>query len=165
MATVKLPDMAKPAGDATEHHLTYFDGNTRTVYTTNNELPYPDGKLIVSRVDLEGNITHANDAFVDISGYTRDELIGKPQHILRHPDMPKAAFKDLWDTVKAGNKWHGYVKNLCKDGSYYWVYATAVPNVRRGETVGYTSVRRKPSRSKIAETEQQYAKLMAEEKA
>lgn len=165
MATVQLPDMAKPAGDATEHRLTYFDGNSRTVYTTNNELPYPDGKLIVSRVDLEGNITHANDAFVDISGYTLDELIGKPQHILRHPDMPKAAFKELWDTVKAGKKWHGYVKNLCKDGSYYWVYATAVPNVRRGETVGYTSVRRKPSRSKIAETEQHYAKLIAEENA
>jgi aerotaxis receptor len=79
--------------------------------------------------------------------------------------MPKAAFKDLWDTVKAGNKWHGYVKNLCKDGSYYWVYATVVPNVRRGETVGYTSVRRKPSRSKIVESEQLYAKMLQEEKA
>lgn len=165
MAPVQLSDMNKPAGESTEHRLTYYDGSSRIVYTTDNELPYPDGKLIVSRVDLEGNITHANDAFVDISGYAMDELVGKPHHILRHPDMPKAAFKDLWDTVKAGNKWHGYVKNLCKDGSYYWVYATVVPNIRRGETVGYTSVRRKPSRSKIVESEQLYAKMLQEEKA
>ncbi|WP_394261406.1 PAS domain-containing protein [Moraxella boevrei] len=165
MAVIELPDMPKPAGDSTEYRLKFNDGSERTVYTTSNELPYPDGKLIVSRVDLDGVITHANDAFVDISGYERDELIGKPHHILRHPEMPKGAFKDLWETVKSGKKWHGYVKNLCKDGSYYWVYATAVPNVRRGETVGYTSVRRKPSRSKIAETEQLYAKMLQEEQA
>lgn len=165
MAVIELPDMQKPSDDAVEYRLKFNDGTERTVYAATNELPYPDGKLIVSRVDLNGVITHANDAFVDISGYTRDELIGKPHHILRHPEMPKGAFKDLWETVKSGKKWHGYVKNLCKDGSYYWVYATAVPNVRHGETVGFTSVRRKPSRSKIAETEQLYAKMLAEEKA
>lgn len=161
----KLPDMPKPAGDVKEHTLTFNDGTTRTVYTNDVERPFPEGKLIVSRVDLNGVLTHANDAFVDISGYTRDELIGKPHHILRHPEMPKAAFKDLWETVKSGKKWHGYVKNLCKDGSYYWVYATAVPNVRRGETVGYTSVRRKPSRKKIEETIAQYEALRKEEQA
>lgn len=161
----KLPDMPKPAGDVKEHTLTFNDGTTRTVYTSDVERPFPEGKLIVSRVDLNGVLTHANDAFVDISGYTRDELIGKPHHILRHPEMPKAAFKDLWETVKSGKKWHGYVKNLCKDGSYYWVYATAVPNVRRGETVGYTSVRRKPSRKKIEETIVQYEALRKEEQA
>ncbi|MFW2177962.1 MULTISPECIES: PAS domain-containing protein [unclassified Moraxella] len=165
MASVQIPDMAKPNGEATEHRLTFNDGTSRTVYTTTNELPYPDGKLIVSRVDLEGIITHANDAFVDISGYEKNDLIGMPHHILRHPEMPKAAFKDLWETVKAGKKWHGYVKNLCKDGSYYWVYATAVPNIRHGDIVGYTSVRRKPSRSKIAEHEALYAKMLAEEQA
>lgn len=161
----KLPDMPKPAGDVKEYNLTFNDGTTRTVYASDVERPYPEGKLIVSRVDLNGVLTHANDAFVDISGYTRDELIGKPHHILRHPEMPKAAFKDLWETVKSGKKWHGYVKNLCKDGSYYWVYATAVPNVRRGETVGYTSVRRKPSRKKIEETIAQYEALRKEEQA
>ena len=155
----QLSDMAKPAGDATEHTLTFFDGTTRTVYDTGVEHPYPDGKLIVSRTDLNGVLTHVNDAFVEISGYTKDELIGKPQCILRHPDMPKEAYADLWATVQAGKKWHGYVKNLCKDGSHYWVYATVVPNVRRGETVGYTSVRRKPSRSKIAAATEQYAAL------
>lgn len=71
--------------------------------------------------------------------------------------------KDLWQTVEAGKKWHGYVKNLCKDGSYYWVYATAVPNIRHGETVGYTSVRRKPSRSKIAQAEALYRKMLEEQ--
>ena len=104
-------------------------------------------------------LIHVNDAFVEISGYSEDELIGQPQSILRHPDMPRAAYKDLWDTVQAGNKWHGDVKNLCKDGSHYWVYATVVPNVRRGETVGYTSVRRKPSRSKIEAATVQYAQM------
>lgn len=154
--SIQLDDMAKPAGDATEYNLTFFDGTTRTVYDTGVERPYPDGRLIVSRTDLNGVLTHVNDAFVEISGYTEDELIGKPQHILRHPDMPKAAYADLWKTVKEGKKWHGYVKNLCKDGSHYWVYATVVPNVRRGQTVGYTSVRRKPSRSKIEEAAAQY---------
>lgn len=161
--SIQLDDMAKPAGDATEYNLTFFDGKTRTVYDTGVERPYPDGRLIVSRTDLNGVLTHVNDAFVEISGYTEDELIGKPQHILRHPDMPKAAYADLWKTVKEGKKWHGYVKNLCKDGSHYWVYATVVPNVRRGQTVGYTSVRRKPSRSKIEETAAQYLTMKGAE--
>ncbi|MCG7412663.1 Aerotaxis receptor [Moraxella lacunata] len=161
--SIQLDDMAKPAGDATEYNLTFFDGTTRTVYDTGVERPYPDGRLIVSRTDLNGVLTHVNDAFVEISGYTEDELIGKPQHILRHPDMPKAAYADLWKTVKEGKKWHGYVKNLCKDGSHYWVYATVVPNVRRGQTVGYTSVRRKPSRSKIEETAAQYLTMKGAE--
>lgn len=161
--SIQLDDMAKPAGDATEYNLTFFDGTTRTIYDTGVERPYPDGRLIVSRTDLNGVLTHVNDAFVEISGYTEDELIGKPQHILRHPDMPKAAYADLWKTVKEGKKWHGYVKNLCKDGSHYWVYATVVPNVRRGQTVGYTSVRRKPSRSKIEETAAQYLTMKGAE--
>lgn len=161
--SIQLDDMAKPTGDAAEYNLTFFDGTTRTVYDTGVERPYPDGRLIVSRTDLNGVLTHVNDAFVEISGYTEDELIGKPQHILRHPDMPKAAYADLWKTVKEGKKWHGYVKNLCKDGSHYWVYATVVPNVRRGQTVGYTSVRRKPSRSKIEETAAQYLTMKGAE--
>lgn len=155
----QLSDMQKPSGECSEHTLTFFDGTTRKVYDTGVERPFPDGKLIISRTDLNGVLTHVNDAFVEISGYQEEELIGKPQHILRHPDMPSEAYADLWATVKAGNKWHGYVKNLCKDGSHYWVYATVVPNVRRGETVGYTSVRRKPSRSKIEEASKQYAAL------
>ena len=158
-----LPDATKPDATAEPITMTYHDGASRIIYDTGIERPYPDGKLIVSRTDLAGNITHVNDAFVEISGYDIDELIGKPHYILRHPDMPKAAYKDLWSTAEAGQKWHGYVKNLCKDGSHSWVYATVVPNIRRGETVGYTSVRRKPSRSKIADATTQYAQMKQNE--
>ena len=143
--------------------ISYFDGVTRTATITDREVPYPDGKLIVSRTDPQGIITHANQAFIDMSGYSEDELIGVNHYILRHPDMPAVAFKGLWDTIGEGTKWHGYVKNLRKDGAYYWVKATVIPNIRNGELVGYTSVRRKPSRSKIEESEALYKTLLAEE--
>ncbi|MFZ2219702.1 MAG: PAS domain-containing protein [Rhodoferax sp.] len=161
---MKLPDMTRPVADALESRLTYTNGDSRTVFASHVEVPFPEGRLIVSRTDLEGILTHANDAFVELSGWERDDLIGKPHHILRHPDMPKAAFKDLWDTVEAGKKWHGYVKNLRKDGSYYWVYATAVPNIRQGKIAGYTSVRRKPSRTRIEELIPVYRDWLAQEK-
>ena len=152
-------------GEYKEYMLTYYDGSSRKVLVTDIETPYPDGKLIVSRTNTEGIITHANQAFVDMSGYTKTELIGQPHYILRHPDMPKAAFKDLWDTVQRGEKWKGYVKNLRKDGGYYLVFASVVPNVRNGKIDGYTSVRRKPSREKIEEALALYAKMRAEEGA
>lgn len=150
-------------GSYTEYTLTYYDGSSRKVLVTDIETPYPDGKLIVSRTDKEGIITHANQAFVDMSGYTKEELLNQPHYILRHPDMPKAAYKDLWDTVESGEKWHGYVKNLRKDGGYYLVYATVIPNVRHGEVVGYTSVRRKPSPRKMQEALTLYAQMLQEE--
>ena len=161
---MKLPDMTRPVADAIESRPTYTNGDSRTVFASNVEVPFPEGRLIVSRTDLEGILTHANDAFVELSGWEKDDLIGKPHHILRHPDMPKAAFKDLWDTVEAGKKWHGYVKNLRKDGSHYWVYATAVPNIRQGKIAGYTSVRRKPSRTRIEELIPVYRDWLAQEK-
>ncbi|MDI3325517.1 PAS domain-containing protein [Pontibacterium granulatum] len=147
-------------GECREVTINYFDGTSRVATIVDREVPYPDGKLIVSRTDSKGIITHANQAFVDMSGYTRDELIGVNHYILRHPDMPAVAFAGLWETIEAGKKWHGYVKNLRKDGSYYWVKATVIPNIRNGKLVGYTSVRRKPSRSKIKESEELYATLM-----
>ncbi len=150
-------------GPGRSHTLTYHDGSKRHVFTTEIETPFPSGELIVSRTDQKGIITMANEAFVIMSGYTRAELMHQPHHILRHPEMPAAAFKDLWDTVEQGKKWHGYVKNLRKDGGYYWVYATIVPNVRNGRIVGYTSVRREPSRRKIEESTELYRKLLAEE--
>lgn len=147
-------------GESREVTINYFDGTSRVANVVDREVPYPDGKLIVSRTDPQGIITHANQAFVDMSGYTREELIGVNHYILRHPDMPAVAFAGLWETIEAGKKWHGYVKNLRKDGSYYWVKATVIPNIRNGKLVGYTSVRRKPSRSKIKESEELYATLM-----
>jgi PAS domain S-box-containing protein len=164
-ATMGLPDMALPSIPSKQARLTYTDGSARTVYATDVEMPFPEGRLIVSRTDLAGIITHANDAFVEMSGWAREELIGAPHHILRHPDMPAIAFKGLWDDVAAGKKWHGYVKNLRKDGAFYWVYATAVPNIRNGMIVGYTSVRRKPSRTRINELIPVYAQWLADEKA
>ena len=141
------------------HELEYFGGLKRTVWVVDREVPFPEGKLIVSRTDPAGIITDANQAFVEMSGYTEAELIGAPHCILRHPDMPAVAFKDLWDTVARGEKWHGYVKNLRKDGAYYWVYATVETNRRDGQVVGYTSVRRKPSRANIAAAEAHYRTL------
>ena len=160
---MQLPDMIRPSAEAAESRLHYTDGTSRTVFATEVEVPFPEGRLIVSRTDLQGFITHANDAFVELSGWERGELIGMPHHILRHPDMPRVAFQGLWDTVKDGKKWHGYVKNLRKDGSYYWVYATAVPNIRNGQIAGYTSVRRKPSRTRINELIPVYRQWLAQE--
>jgi aerotaxis receptor len=123
----------------------------RKIYYTEIETPYPDGKLIVSTTDKVGIITHVNQSFIEMSGYTEEELINAPHSILRHPDMPAVAFKGLWDTVDKGEKWQGIVKNLRKDGGYYWVKATVIPNIRNGQVVGYTSVRRKPSRTRVNE--------------
>jgi len=138
-------------GEFKEVTLNLYNSIARKILYTEVETPYPDGKLIVSTTTLEGVITHVNPAFIEMSGFKEDELIGAPHSILRHPDMPPAAFKGLWDTVMSGEKWQGYVKNLRKDGGYYWVKATVIPNVRQGKVVGYTSVRRKPSRTKVDE--------------
>ena len=147
------------AADYKEITLTLYGGITRKVLYTEIETPYPDGKLIVSTTDKNGVITHVNQSFVEMSGYTESELINSPHSILRHPDMPSVAFKDLWDTVNKGERWQGYVKNLRKDGGYYWVKATVIPNIRQGQVVGYTSVRRKPSRTKVEECIKLYPTL------
>lgn len=151
-------------GDYREEIVRLYGVGRRTVLVTEEEVPYPDGRLIVSRTDLKGIITHVNRSFVEMSGYAEEELIGAPHSILRHPDMPKAAFKDLWDTVQRGDVWQGYVKNLRKDGRFYWVKATVIPNVRDGRIVGYTSVRRKPDRCKVEECIALYARMRAQEK-
>jgi PAS domain S-box-containing protein len=146
-------------GDYQETTLNLYHSIARRILYTTIETPYPDGKLIVSCTDREGIITHVNQSFVEMSGYSQEELIGAPHSILRHPDMPPAAFKDLWDTVNSGEKWQGFVKNLRKDGGYYWVKATVIPNIRNDQVVGYTSVRRKPSRTKVNKCIQLYPTL------
>jgi PAS domain S-box-containing protein len=146
-------------GDYKKTVLDLYGNIRRIVFYTEIETPYPDGKLIVSTTDKSGVITHVNKSFIEMSGYTEDELINSPHSILRHPDMPPAAYKDLWDTVNKGKKWQGFVKNLRKDGGYYWVKATVIPNIRNGEVVSYTSVRRKPSRTKVDECIELYPTL------
>jgi PAS domain S-box-containing protein len=148
-------------GSYKEVTLKLFDDTSRRVLFTEIETPYPDGKLIVSTTDTAGVITHVNRSFVEMSGYSEEDLIGAPHSILRHPDMPPVAFKDLWDTIQRGEKWQGFVKNLRKDGGYYWVKATVIPNVRGDKVVGYTSVRRKPSRTKVAECIKLYPTLFS----
>jgi aerotaxis receptor len=146
-------------GEYKEVVLQLYGSIARRILYTEIETPYQDGKLIVSTTTPEGIITQVNRSFVEMSGYTAEELIGAPHSILRHPDMPPVAFKGLWDTLAQGEKWQGYVKNLRKDGGYYWVKATVIPNIRNGRLISYTSVRRKPSRSKVEECIKLYPTL------
>jgi aerotaxis receptor len=143
--------------------LNYYDGTSRLALITDEETKFPTGELIVSQTDVAGVITMCNEAFVRMSGYSRDELMGAPHSILRHPDMPRAAFADLWVTVAEGRRWSGYVKNLRKDGGFYWVYATVIPKIRDGEIVGHTSVRRQPSRRRVDASAELYATMLRDE--
>jgi aerotaxis receptor len=118
-----------------------------------------EGESIVSKTDLQGNITYANPCFIDISGYSEEELLGAPQNILRHPDMPAAAFADMWATLQSGMPWTGLVKNRCKDGNFYWVRANVTPVRERGRAVGYMSVRTRAEPEAVAAAEQVYRVL------
>ena len=109
--------------------------------------------FLVSETDAKGHIIFVNDEFCKIAGYSREELLGKPHKIVRHQDMPKAAFKDLWETVKKDDVWQGYVKNSTKQGGYYWVYATVYPYKNSNKEQCYMSCRRKPSTEGILKVE------------
>ncbi|MFP3801222.1 methyl-accepting chemotaxis protein [Paraburkholderia sp. SIMBA_027] len=124
---------------------------------TNSEYVFSDGEMLVSATDLSSLIQYCNPAFIEVSGYTRDELVGQPHNLIRHPDMPPAAFADMWATIKAGRSWSGLVKNRRKNGDFYWVRANVTPIVERGATVGYLSVRSKPSRDEVRHAEALYA--------
>ncbi|SEG67054.1 methyl-accepting chemotaxis protein [Marinobacterium lutimaris] len=126
---------------------------------THREVTFsPDIKLI-SSTDLKGRITHCNQAFVDVSGFSREELVGQAHNIVRHPDMPPAAFQAMWGYLKAGKPWMGMVKNRCKNGDYYWVSAYITPVMERGKVIGYESVRSSPSRQDVGRAEKLYTKL------
>ena len=128
---------------------------------TQKEVELKDDSSIVSKTDLKGAITYINREFMDVSGFAEVELVGKNHNIIRHPDMPPAAFEDLWRTVKSGKPWNGMVKNRCKNGDHYWVEANVTP-IREGATVtGYMSVRTKPSRQQIEAAEKLYAEMRA----
>ena len=116
--------------------------------------------FLVSQTDEKGRIIFANDDFCKVAGYSLEELVGQPHSIVRHKEMPSAAFKDLWETAKSGKVWTGYVKNATKNGGYYWVYATVYPmydEVTRKQT--FMSCRRKPSKQEIADAEALYKTL------
>jgi len=126
---------------------------------TNVEYALHDGKSIVSKTDLKGNITYVNPYFIEVSGFHEDELMGAPQNIVRHPDMPAQAFADMWNTVKKGIPWTGLVKNRRKSGGHYWVLANITPVREKGQIVGYMSVRTKPSRQDVTAAEKLYADI------
>ncbi|ESN17364.1 aerotaxis receptor [Enterobacter sp. MGH 24] len=128
-------------------------------YVTQNEYPLEDDTTLMSTTDLHSYITHANDTFVKVSGYQLDELTGQPHNMVRHPDMPKAAFADMWYTLQQGEPWSGIVKNRRKNGDHYWVRANAVPMVRGGQVTGYMSIRTKATAEEIAAVEPLYRAL------
>lgn len=128
---------------------------------THNEQVMREDQFLVTKTDLKGIITFVNRDFIDISGFSRDELVGKNHNVVRHPDMPPAAFEDLWNTVKNEKPWVGMVKNRCKNGDYYWVQANVTPMMEGGRLSGYMSVRNKPSRDKVAVAEKLYGEMNA----
>ena len=133
-------------------------------HVTQKEYPLPEGVTIVSRTDLYGNIVHANPAFIEASGYTWSELEGKAHNILRHPDVPKAVFKDFWDTLQKGLPWSQIVKNRRKNGDHYWVVANATPVFENSQIVGYISVRVPATREQVQAAENLYREIEAGKK-
>lgn len=116
----------------------------------NEEVKLLDEEFIVSKTDVKGRITYANRVFMEIAGYSEEDLLGVQQNIVRHPDMPRGVYRFLWNTLEAGEEFFGFVKNLCADGRYYWVFANVTTDHDGdGNLLGYLSVRRKPSQNAI----------------
>jgi PAS domain S-box-containing protein len=129
------------------------------MHVNNNEIVLDETSMLVSETDSKGVIVYADETFVKCSEYTLDELIGKNHNIIRHPDMPKAAFKELWSTVKSGQTWQGFVKNRTKSGKFYWVYATVFPFGKDH----YLSVRKMANKDEIATYEALYQQMRTSE--
>ena len=127
-----------------------------------HEYPFPPGETLVSTTDLKGRINYCNPAFILVSGYTREELLGQPHNMIRHPDMPEEAFRDMWSTIASGQPWSGMVKNRRKDGSFYWVKANVTPLMENDRPMGYMSVRTQPVRADVQAAEQLYTTMRAE---
>lgn len=126
------------------------------------ETEVPTTEVIISRTDIKGNITFANEIFSYISGYTNEELIGKPHNILRHPDMPKAVFKEMWESLEKEQKWEGIVKNLRKDQGFYWVHAQISGVYKDGKLVEYKSLRTPVSYQEKKDAQAKYDQIKKE---
>lgn len=138
----------------------------KAITPTRNERVMREDDFIVSKTDLKGRITYGNEIFIEFSGYTEQELLGSQHNIIRHPDMPRAAFKLAWDTIQAGREFFAYVKNMSKDGGFYWVFTHITPDFGpKGEIVGYYSVRRCPQRDALAKIEPVYRQMLEAERA
>jgi PAS domain S-box-containing protein len=136
------------------------------IQPTNQEKVMRENDFIVSKTDTKGRITYGNEIFIEYSGYTEEELLGAQHNIIRHPDMPRGVFKFLWDNIAAGKEVFAYVKNMAKDGSYYWVFANVTPDYdAQGNIIGYLSVRRAPKRAALQVVEGLYRQMLAAEQA
>lgn len=136
----------------------------RAITPTSVERVMREDDFIVSKTTPKGIITYGNPIFIEFSGYTEDELIGSQHNIVRHPDMPRSAFKLAWDTIQAGKEFFGYVKNMAQDGSFYWVFTHITPDFGSGhQIVGYTSVRRCPRRDAIEKIVPVYRQMLEAE--
>lgn len=134
------------------------------IVPTDRELVMRENDFIVSKTDLKGHITYANKVFIEFSGFAESEFIGKQHNVIRHPDMPRAVFKLFWDHLQSGQEIFAFVKNICKDGSYYWVLANVTPSVdENGQVVGYYSVRRKPNPKAVRLVTELYKRMLMEE--
>ncbi|MBL8312916.1 MAG: PAS domain-containing protein [Rubrivivax sp.] len=129
---------------------------------TGREFPFPAGETLVSTTDLQGRIMYCNPTFIAVSGYAREELLGQPHNLIRHPDMPEEAFRDMWATIAAGKPWTATVKNRRKDGDHYWVQANVTPLMKNGHAIGYMSVRTEAARAQIDAAEALYARMRDE---
>ena len=139
---------------------------SRTTVPRNAERVMREDEYIVSTTDPDGRITSVNDVFVDYSGYGREDLLHAQHNIVRHPDMPRAVFWLLWQALQSGEEFMGYVKNLAKDGTYYWVFAHVLPERDAdGTIIGYRSVRRAPRRDAVAKAAALYARMLSAEQA
>lgn len=135
------------------------------VQPTGVERRFYEDELIVSKTDLKGVITYANQVFCRIAGYTEEELVGQPHNIVRHPDMPRCVFKLMWDIIQSGEEMFGYVLNLAKNGDHYWVFAHITPTLdRHGNIIGYHSNRRVPEPGAVTSAEHIYGVLLDEER-
>jgi PAS domain S-box-containing protein len=149
------------------HSLLYkFGRNPMRITPTNEETKLESNDFIVSKTDDKGKITYCNEIFMSIAGYKEEELIGQNHNIIRHPDMPKVAFKLAWELIQNGKEFFGFVKNMKKDGGFYWVFANITPDYDENQhIIGYTSVRRKPNENAIETIIPLYKKLLELEMA
>ncbi len=138
---------------------------SRQAQLTGREVKFGEDEIIVSKTDVKGRITYANEVFLRVAGYTEDEVLGKPHNLIRHPDMPRCVFKLLWDTIAAGKEIFAYVINLAKNGDHYWVFAHVTPTFNdAGAIVGYHSNRRVPDRAVLTTIKSLYQSLLNEER-
>ena len=129
------------------------------------EYAFPKGQTLVSTTDLKGRILYCNPMFIEVSGYEKEELLGQPHNIVRHPDMPEEAYRDMWHTISNGTPWSAPVKNRRKDGTFYWVMANVTPLMQGDQPTGYMSVRTEATREQIQAAEQLYKQMQAEKQA